>query len=158
VTRGSASDPFSARPFYRSFFRHRGGLGTEFQISTFTIVHRDEEQAMKKFLVLYMVNASAMAEMMKNSSPEDRKTGTEKWIRWMSDNKASFVDGGAPVGKTKRVDAKGASDMKNDVGGYSIVHANSADAAAKLFGKDAPHLQMPGSWVEISEIMPMPSA
>jgi hypothetical protein len=111
---------------------------------------------MKKFLVLYMANASAMADMMKNSTPEQQKKGMDMWMKWMSDNKSSFVDGGAPVGKTKRVDSKGTSDMKNEVGGYSIIHAESAEAATKLFGKEQPHLQMPGTWIEISEIMPMP--
>ena len=43
------------------------------------------------------------------------------------------------------------------VGGYSIVQAQSHDVAAKMFGKDHPHLQMmPGAWIEIVEIMPMP--
>jgi hypothetical protein len=39
---------------------------------------------------------------------------------------------------------------------YSIVQAASHDAAAKMFGKDHPHLQMPGAWIEIVEIMPIP--
>jgi hypothetical protein len=60
------------------------------------------------------------------------------------------------LGKTKRVDLKGASDTKNGVGGYSIVQAESADAATKMFGKDQPHLQMPGAWIEIIEIMQIP--
>jgi hypothetical protein len=61
------------------------------------------------------------------------------------------------LGKTKRVDANGAKDTKNGIGGYSVVQADSHEAAAKLFGKDHPHLQMmPGAWVEVVEIMPMP--
>ena len=52
---------------------------------------------------------------------------------------------GRLLGKTKRVDAKGASDTKNGIGGYSIVQAETAEAATKLFGKDHPHLQMPGA-------------
>ena len=62
----------------------------------------------------------------------------------------------APLAKTKRVDAKGASDAKNDIGGYSVVQADLADAATKIIGKDHPHLQMPGARVEVIEIMPMP--
>jgi hypothetical protein len=54
------------------------------------------------------------------------------------------------------VDSKGASDTKNGIGGYSIVQAESADEATKLFGKDHPHLQMPGSWVEVIEVMHIP--
>ena len=33
-------------------------------------------------------------------------------MKWMDANKSSIVDGGAPLGKTKRVDASGASDKK----------------------------------------------
>ena len=36
-----------------------------------------------------------------------------------------------------------------------MVQAESADEAAKMFGKDHPHLRMPGAWIEIIEIMPM---
>jgi hypothetical protein len=70
--------------------------------------------------------------------------------------KTSIVEGGGPLGKTKRVDLNGASDTKNDVGGYSVVQAETHDGAAKIFGKDHPHLQMPGAWIEIIEIMPIP--
>jgi len=111
---------------------------------------------MKKFLVLYMASAAEFEKMMKNFTPQQQKEGMDAWMKWMNANKASFVDGGAPLGKTKRVDAKGVSDIRNDVGGYSIVQAASAEAAAKIFGKDQPHLQMPGAWIEIVEIMPMP--
>jgi hypothetical protein len=111
---------------------------------------------MKKFLVLYMANGAEFEKMMKNSTPEQQKRGMDAWMKWMDDHKASLVDGGAPLGKTKRVDSKGASDTKNDIGGYSIVQAESADAAAKIFDKDQPHLQMPGAWIEIVEIMQMP--
>jgi YCII-related domain len=111
---------------------------------------------MKKFLVLYMANSADFEAMMKNSTPEQQKKGMEAWMKWMGDHKASLVEGGAPLGKTKRVDSKGASDTKNDVGGYSIVQADTADAATKMFGKDHPHLQMSGAWIEIIEIMPVP--
>jgi hypothetical protein len=112
------------------------------------------ENALKKFLALYMADASGMAEMMKNSTPEQHKKGTEAWEKWMQDNKASLADRGAPVGKTKRIDAKGIKDAC----GYSIVQANSADEAARIFGKDQPFLQMPGATIDMIEIMEMPGA
>ena len=77
-------------------------------------------------------------------------------MKWMGDNKASMVDGGAPLAKSKKVDAKGASDTKNDVCGYSIVQADTAEGATKLIGKHHPHLQMPGAWVEIIEVRQIP--
>lgn len=111
---------------------------------------------MKKFLVLYMAKTADFEKMMKNSTPEQQKKGMDDWMKWMGEHKSSLVDGGAPLGKTKRVDAKSTTDTKNEVGGYSIVQAASADAAAKLFGKDHPHLQMPGAWIEVVEAMQVP--
>ena len=108
-------------------------------------------------MVLYMATPADFETMMKTSTPEQQKKGMEAWMKWMNGSKKSIVDGGAPLGKTKRLDAKGLSDAKNGIGGYSVVQADSHEAAAKLFGKDHPHLQMmPGAWVEIIEIMPMP--
>ena len=112
---------------------------------------------MKKFLVLYMAPSAAFEQAMKNATPEQQQKGMQGWMKWMQANQGSLVDGGAPLGKTKRVDANGAKDARNEVGGYSIVQADSHDAAAKLFGKDHPHLaMMPGGWIEIVEIMPIP--
>jgi hypothetical protein len=111
---------------------------------------------MKKFVAIYMASGADFERMMKNSTPEQRNKGMEAWMKWMNENKASIVEGGAPLGKTKRADATGTSDTKNNIGGYSIVQAESHAAAAKLFGKEHPHLQMPGAWVEILEIMPLP--
>ena len=111
---------------------------------------------MKKFMVLYMASSADFEKMMKNSTPEQQKKGMDAWMKWMDKNKKSLVDGGGPLGKTKRVDAKGASNTKNSVGGYSIVQARSHDDAAKMFGKEHPHLQMPGAWIEIVEIMSIP--
>ena len=111
---------------------------------------------MTKFLVLYMANSADFERMMRESTPERQRQGMEAWRKWMGDHQSSLVDGGAPLGKTKRVDAKGVSDTKNDIGGYSIVQADSADAAAKMFSAGHPHLQMPGAWVEVVEIMQIP--
>jgi hypothetical protein len=121
-----------------------------------SILGSQRENPMKKFMVLYMASGAEFEKMMKNHTPEQQKKGMEAWMKWMEANKASLVEGGAPLGKTKRVDANGASNTKNEIGGYSIVQAESHDAATRIFGKDHPHLQMPGAWIEILEIMPLP--
>jgi hypothetical protein len=121
-----------------------------------SILGSRRENPMKKFMVLYMASGAEFEKMMKNYTPEQQKKGMEAWVKWMDANKASLVEGGAPLGKTKRVDANGASNTKNEIGGYSIVQADSHDAATRIFGKDHPHLQMPGAWIEILEIMPLP--
>ncbi len=45
--------------------------------------------------------------------------------------------------------------MKNQVGGYTIVQANSHDEAAKIFA-DSAHFILPGTWIEVMEVMDMP--
>jgi hypothetical protein len=111
---------------------------------------------MSKFMVLYMASPESFTKMTRESTPEQREKGMQAWTAWTNKNRAVLVEGGAPLGKTTRVDPRGPSDARNGIGGYSVVQANSRDDAAKLFGKDHPHLQMPGSWIEIMEIMPIP--
>ena len=113
---------------------------------------------MKKFMILYMAKGAKFEKAMKEATPEQRKQSMDAWMKWMGANQKSMVDGGAPMGKTMRVDQKGAAADKNAVGGYSILNAKTHEAAAKLFKKDHPHLMMPGAWVEITEILPMAGA
>ncbi len=110
---------------------------------------------MKKFFVLYKAPVEEFQKMMANSDKEMQKKGMEEWTTWMSAHKADLADMGAPVGKTKAVTMSGVTDIKNDVGGYSIVQAESHDAAAKIMA-DSPHLKVPHATIEISEIMEMP--
>lgn len=110
---------------------------------------------MKKFLVLYRMDMEEMRKMMASTSAEERKKKMGEWEVWMKKNMASFADPGGPAGKTKQVAASGASDTRNDIGGYSIVQAESHEAAAALLA-DSPHLTMPGATAEVMEIMPMP--
>jgi flagellar hook assembly protein FlgD len=109
---------------------------------------------MKKFMALYLAPVSAVEQMAK-STPEQMKSGMDAWMKWMDKNKTSISELGAPLGKTKRVTKQGVEATKNEVTGYSIVQADSHDAAAKLFDGH-PHLYMPGASIEIMEVMPIP--
>jgi len=113
---------------------------------------------MKKFLVTYLAPATVIADW-KKTEPAKRKEAEEKmqgeWQKWMSDHTAMFVDKGAGVGKTRRVNAQGASDTKNDIMLYAIVEAESHEAAAKAF-EGHPHLQIPQSSIEVMEIHALP--
>ena len=111
---------------------------------------------MKKFLVVYMADRAGFEKMMRESTPEMQKAGMAAWMKWMTDNQSALVDGGAPLGATKRVTVSGVSDVRNEMGGYSIVQAESHAAATEMFGKDFPHLQVPGAWIEVVEIMAIP--
>lgn len=109
---------------------------------------------MKKFMALYLAPISAL-EQMNKATPEQMKAGMDAWMAWAGKHKTSITELGAPLGKTKRVTNKGASATKNEITGYSIVEAESHDAATKLF-EGHPHLHMPGASIEVMELMPIP--
>lgn len=116
---------------------------------------------MKKFLVLYLGSASdAAMQSWKSLDPEARKekekTGIAAWKDWASKNSNSIDDHGGPIGKTKRINANGVSDTKNLITGYTIVEAESQEAAANLF-LNHPHFSIfPGESIEVMECLPIP--
>lgn len=108
---------------------------------------------MKKFVVLFCLPAAAIADWMASVDEATRKEQTEKlmqeWNEWLAAHESSVVDKGLPLGKTKRVDANGITDMKNDLNWYLVVQAESQEAAAEMF-TDHPHiLQIPSAYVQV---------
>ena len=98
---------------------------------------------------------TAMKKMMEDTSAEDRKKSMSEWGVWMGKNKMAFADSGAPVGKNSQVTASGASEVSNDVGGYSIMQGESKEAVEAILAQ-SPHVQMPGTVTDVREIMAMP--
>jgi len=109
---------------------------------------------MKKFLVLYKAPTSSF-EQMKQATPEQQKAGMDAWMAWGKKSASSIVDMGAPLGKSLRVTTTGASPTTNDLGGYSILQAESKEALAGSL-KGHPHFTMPEGFVEIVELLPVP--
>jgi hypothetical protein len=109
---------------------------------------------MKKFLVLYKAPSSSFEQAMK-ASPEQQKAGMDAWMAWGKKAAASIVDMGAPLGKSLRVTKGGASPTTNDLGGYSILQAESKEALAEVL-KGHPHFMMQDGSIEVVEVMPMP--
>jgi len=118
-----------------------------------------KERFMKKFLAIYMGSASAIEEwkrMDQETRMQKENTGKEAWGKWVKANEKSIVENGSPLGKTKRISAQGISDTKNEIAAYTIVQAESHEAAAKMF-ENHPHFKIfPGHSVEVMECLPMP--
>ena len=110
---------------------------------------------MKKFLVLYKASQSGFEQMMK-ASPEQQKAGMDAWMKWSQSAAKSIVEMGGPLGKAVAVKrGGGVSASPNDLGGYSVMQAESKEALAQQM-KEHPHFMMPDGWIEIVEIMPIP--
>jgi len=111
---------------------------------------------MKHFLVLYIGSTDAPAKW--EATEEQRQAGMNGWMKWATDNSASIVDGGSPLGTTKRVGKNGVSDIRNRITAYTIVQAETYDTAANLF-LGHPHFAIfPGDSVEVMECLSMPKA
>jgi hypothetical protein len=110
---------------------------------------------MKKFLVLYKAPQASFDKAMK-ASPEEAKAGMDLWLKWGEKAGKMLLDMGAPLGEAIEVTPKGASSVRNDLGGYSIMQAESSEALAKLL-EGHPHFHMEGGVIEVTELVPLPA-
>src|SRR5438128_8337611 len=109
---------------------------------------------MTKYLVLYSSPMSA-AEMMASSSPEERQAGMDAWMAWAQRTGNALADFGMPLGSSVHIEDGSSAPGSAEVSGYSIVEADSLDAAAKML-EDHPHLHTPGGAIDVHEFLPMP--
>lgn len=77
----------------------------------------------------------------------------KKWQDWSMQNASSILETYG-AGKTKKVDQNGVSDFRNEIMLISIVQGESKEAVAELF-VNHPHLEIPESWIEITDANPM---
>ena len=88
------------------------------------------------------------------ASPEEGAKHMAKWKDWMRGLGGALVNPGTPFGKTKTISADGVSAASGSkrLTGYSIVRAESMDAALEM-AKRCPHLDH--GTVDVAEVMEM---
>ena len=95
--------------------------------------------------------------------PEEQRKAKERegmaaWKGWVEKHQGAIVGMGGPLGKTKKVSPGGTEDISNAMGAYTVVRAESHEAAAKLF-ENHPHFAIfPGEAVEVMPVLPIPGA
>ncbi len=116
---------------------------------------------MKKYLAVFLgsesgENTRKWEALDEKTRSEREQAGMKAWGEWVQKNQKAIVEMGAPLGTTKRIDARGISDVTNELTAYTVVQANSHDEAAKLF-VGHPHFTIfPGDSVEVMECLPIP--
>lgn len=116
---------------------------------------------MKKFMAVFIGTAEARERSGWDKLDEAKRKareaeGMKAWMNWVTAHANVIVDHGGPLGKTKRTSWNGVSDIKNNMAGFTIVKAETHEAAAKLF-ENHPHFTIfPGDSVEIMECLPIP--
>jgi hypothetical protein len=91
----------------------------------------------------------------KPESPEEGAKHMAKWKAWVSDLGDAVVNPGTPLGPSKTVSSDGVSDDggPNPLSGFSIVKADSMDAAIEM-AKACPTLDLDGT-LEVAQVMKM---
>ena len=114
---------------------------------------------MKRYMAVFTGTPDSMARWQALDEGERKRReaeGMQAWKQWAEKLGGTIVDQGAPLGRTKRVTREGIADVRNNLAAYTVVQAESQEAAAKLF-EDHPHFTLfPGEGVEIMECLPIP--
>jgi hypothetical protein len=108
---------------------------------------------MAKFIMIYKGQATDMSEM----TPEQGAEVLAKWQAWMGKVGPALADVGSPFGPGTNLVDDGSTGPASATTGYSIVEAESLDAALKL-ADGHPYLsEGKGNFsMDIFELMPVP--
>jgi hypothetical protein len=115
------------------------------------------------YLAVFLGNKASPRRAAWDALPEaDRRAkereGMAAWKAWAEKHQAAIVAMGGPLGKTKKASQSGIEDTSNHMGAFTVVRADSHEAAAKLFEKHPHFTIFPGECVEIMPVMPIPGA
>lgn len=90
----------------------------------------------------------------KPESPEEGAELMARWKAWLAGLGDAVVNPGTPLGMSKTVSSSGVSDDggSNPLAGFSIVNADSMDAALEM-AKACPFVEM--GTIEVAEAMEM---
>ena len=113
------------------------------------------------FLAVFLGSKTSPRRTAWNALPEDERRAKEQegiaaWKAWAEKHHAAIVSMGGPLGKTKKVTQHGIEDTSNEMTGYTVVRADSHEAAAKLFEKHPYFMIFPGESIEIMPVLPIP--
>jgi hypothetical protein len=115
------------------------------------------------YLAVFLGSKTSPRRVAWDALPEgDRRAkereGMAAWTAWVEKHHAAIVTMGGPLGKTKKVTQRGIDDTSNHMGAFTVVRADSHEAAAKLFDQHPHFAIFPGDSVEIMPVLPIPGA
>ncbi|MGA7994770.1 MAG: hypothetical protein WCA28_07645 [Bradyrhizobium sp.] len=84
--------------------------------------------------------------------------GMAAWKAWVEKHQGAVQAMGGPLGKTKKATERGIEDVSNELGAFTVVRAESHEAAARMFEKHPHFTIFPGECIEIMPVLPIPGA
>lgn len=113
------------------------------------------------YLAVFLGSKTSSRRAAWDALPEGERRAKEQegiasWKAWVEKHHAAIVAMGGPLGRTKEVTQRGIEDVSNEMGAFTVVRAESHEAAAKLFERH-PHFSIfPGESVEIMPVLSIP--
>lgn len=119
--------------------------------------------ASNTYIAVFLGSKTSSRRAAWDALPEGERRAKERegmaaWKAWVEKHQASIATMGGPLGKTKKVTQRGIEDISNEMGAFTLVRADSHEAAAKLFEKHPHFTIFPGDSVEIMPVLPIPGA
>lgn len=87
------------------------------------------------------------------TDPEEGARHRAEWMAWVQGLGEAVVNPGMPLSGTKSVTTSGVSDSSSTMSGFSIVEADSIDAAIEI-ARSCPFLKIDGT-IDVSEVIQM---
>jgi hypothetical protein len=115
------------------------------------------------YLAVFLGSKTSSRRAAWDALPESERRAKEQegiaaWKAWAEKHQSAIVFMGGPLGKTKKATQRGIEDTSNNVGAFTVVRADSHEAAARLFEKHPHFAIFPGDAVEIMPVLPIPGA
>ncbi len=114
------------------------------------------------YLAVFLGSKSSPRRAAWDALPEAERRSKEQegiaaWKGWVEKHHAAIVTMGGPLGKTKKVAAGGVADISNQMSAFTVVRADSHEAAARIFEKHPHFAIFPGDGIEVMPILPIPA-
>lgn len=115
------------------------------------------------YLAVFLASKTSSKRKAWDALPEaerqaKQREGMAAWKAWVEKHEGAIVGVGGPLGKTKKVSEGDIEDVSNEMAAYTVVRAESHEAAAKLFENHPSFAIFPGESVEVMPVLPIPGA
>lgn len=109
---------------------------------------------MTQFMMVYKGDATDMSDM----TQEEMQAVMAKWAEWMQGVGSALTDVGTPFGPSSSIVDDGSSGTPVSLTGYSVVQADTMDAARALADNHPFLSEGKGNFaIDLYEMMPVPS-
>ena len=118
--------------------------------------------ATNTYLAVFTGSKTSPRRVQWDALPEAQRRAKEQagmaaWKAWAEKHQSAIVAMGGPLGSTKKVSASGIADLANELGAFTVVRADSHEAAARMFDRHPHFTIFPGDSVEVMPVLSIPT-